>query len=60
MLDYGAKLTRDLKSVEKSDVDRLREAGFGDKAINEINQIVGLFAWVNRAVEGLGIEDEDW
>jgi len=37
MLDYAAKLTRALSSVEKADVDRLPEVGFGDKAIIEIN-----------------------
>ena len=60
MLDYVAKLTRAPATVEKSDVIRLREAGFGDKAILEINQITGFFAWCNRTIDGLGVELEDF
>ena len=60
MLDYVAKLTLTPAGVEEADVIRLREAGFGDKAILEINQIAGFFAWCNRTVDGLGVELEDF
>lgn len=60
MLDYVAKLTLTPARVEESDVIRLREAGFGDKAILEINQITGFFAWCNRTIDGLGVELEDF
>jgi uncharacterized peroxidase-related enzyme len=60
MLDYVAKLTRAPATVEKTDVIRLRETGFGDKAILEINQIAGFFAWCNRTIDGLGVELEDF
>lgn len=60
MLDYVAKLTRAPATVEKPDVIRLREGGFGDKAILEINQITGFFAWCNRTIDGLGVELEDF
>ena len=36
----------------------MRDCGFGDKAILEINQITGFFAWCNRTVDGLGVEME--
>lgn len=58
MLDYTAKLTRTPSKVVEDDVLRLRSAGFGDKAILEINQITGFFAWCNRTVDGLGVELE--
>jgi uncharacterized peroxidase-related enzyme len=60
MLDYVAKLTLAPATVEEADVIRLRQAGFGDKAILEINQITGFFAWCNRTVDGLGVELEDF
>lgn len=60
MLDYVAKLTLAPASVEEAEVLRLRETGFGDKAILEINQITGFFAWCNRTVDGLGVELEDF
>ena len=60
MLDYVAKLTQAPATVMKSDITRLRRAGFGDKAILEINQITGFFAWCNRTVDGLGVELEEF
>jgi alkylhydroperoxidase family enzyme len=60
MLDYVAKLTLAPASVEEAELLCLREAGFDDKAILEINQITGFFAWCNRTVNGLGVELEDF
>ena len=60
MLDYVAKLTLTPAKTVESDILRLREVGFGDKAILEINQISGFFAWCNRTVDGLGVELEDF
>ncbi len=60
MLDYVRKLTLAPASVEAGDVERLRAQGFGDKAILEINQITGFFAWCNRTVDGLGVELEEF
>jgi uncharacterized peroxidase-related enzyme len=60
MLDYVAKLTKAPATIVKEDVLRLRDAGFEDKAILEINQITGFFAWCNRTVDGLGVELEEF
>ena len=60
MLDYVDLVTRTPGAVEQADVERLRGAGFGDKAILEINQIAGFFAWCNRTVSGLGVELEEF
>lgn len=60
MLDYVAKLTEAPATVSEADIVYLREVGFGDKAILEINQITGFFAWCNRTVDGLGVELEDF
>lgn len=58
MLDYVAKLTLAPATTREADVICLRQMGFGDKAILEINQITGFFAWCNRTVDGLGVELE--
>ena len=58
MLDYVRKLTLAPASTSESDIEQWRRAGFGDKAILEINQITGFFAWCNRTVDGLGVELE--
>lgn len=60
MLDYVAQLTLAPATIHADDIVKLREGGFGDKAILEINQITGFFAWCNRTVDGLGIELEEF
>ena len=60
MLEYTEKLTlRPMEMVEE-DVDVLREAGFSDAAVLDINQITGYFAFVNRVALGLGVELESF
>jgi uncharacterized peroxidase-related enzyme len=60
MLDYAVKLTESSTLMETADLKPLREAGFDDKAILDINQIVAYFAYVNRVADGLGVELEDF
>ena len=60
MLDYAAKLTRAPGAMVRSDVEALRRVGFDDRAILDINQITGFFAWCNRTVDGLGVQLEDY
>ena len=54
------KLTRAPATMVEADVAALREAGFDDPAILDINQIAGFFAWCNRTVDGLGVELESY
>lgn len=58
MLTYAVKLTREVYNMLEHDVVLLREAGFSDGAILDINQIVGYFAYVNRLANGLGVDLE--
>jgi uncharacterized peroxidase-related enzyme len=60
MLEYVAKLTEKPWTMEKSDVVTLRENGFTDEAILDINQVAGYYAYVNRLADGLGVELEDF
>ncbi len=60
MLDYSVKLTESPGKMSEDDLAPLREAGFDDRAILDINQIVGYFAFANRLADGLGVELEDF
>ena len=55
MLDYAAKLTLTPAAVTDDDVQSLREAGFGDRAILDIAQLTAYFAFVTRLADGLGV-----
>jgi len=57
-LRYARKLTREPGAVVQADIDRLREAGFADGEIVEINQVAAYFAYANRTVSGLGASTE--
>ncbi len=59
MLEYAVKLTLEPWSMNQEDVERLRETGFSDADILDINQVTGYFAFVNRLADGLGVELED-
>jgi uncharacterized peroxidase-related enzyme len=55
MLDYAAKVTRHAWKVTPDDLDRLRELGFDDQAILQINLIASWFNYINRVADGLGV-----
>ena len=59
MLDYAVKLTRDPGGMTEDDVDALRAAGLGDRAILDVCQVVAYYNYVNRLADGLGVELED-
>ena len=58
MLEYAEKLTLLTRKMGKDDVAALREVGFSDAAILDINQVTGYYAFVNRLSDGLGVELE--
>ena len=56
MLEYAIKLTKMPDKIEKSDIDKLRNSGFSDEDILNINLICCYFNFVNRIALGLGVE----
>jgi uncharacterized peroxidase-related enzyme len=60
MLRYALKLTTSSKSVDKSDVEKMRQVGFSDTDILHIADVIGYYAYANRIAAGLGIPLEDW
>lgn len=58
MLRYADKLTRSPASMERADVEALRRVGFDDADVLAIAEVTGYYAYVNRLVDGLGVELE--
>ena len=58
MLTYAEKLTLTPWEMVEDDVVALRNEGFSDAAILDINQVTGYYAYVNRLADGLGVELE--
>ena len=58
LIEYGEQLTRAPDSVTADDVDRLRDAGWDDRAIHDAAQVVSYFNYINRVADGLGVDPE--
>jgi uncharacterized protein YciW len=59
MLTYADKLTRAPGEMAQRDVEDLRDAGFGDRDILDLCEVVAYYAYVNRIADGLGVVVED-
>ncbi len=60
MVTFAVKLTKTPAAMTDADVDALREAGFSDRDILDIVEVVGYYNYANRIADGLGIELETW
>lgn len=58
MLDYVVTLTKDATRVSRDDHQKLRSAGFDDKAILQITLIASWFNYINRVTDALGVGRE--
>ena len=56
MLDFATKLTRDPTSMQKSDVQGLRDLGLNDGQILSVVLITCNFNFMTRLADGLGVE----
>lgn len=59
IIDYVFKLTKNPSNIKKDDIDTLRNSGYSDKDILDINLITCYFNFVNRIALGLGVESSD-
>ena len=55
MLDYVVRLTHEAYKLQPADLDRLRSAGFDDRAILQITLIAAWFNYINRVADALGV-----
>ena len=58
LLDYAVKLTLAPRSVGKDDLDGLRGHGYSDEQLVDAVQCVGYFNFINRVLDGLGVDPE--
>ncbi len=58
LLDYAVKLTRCPSEMTKTDITRLREAGWTDAAIHDTVQVISYFNYINRVADGLHVDLE--
>lgn len=56
VLTYARKLTQDVRGVTQVDFDAMIEAGWDERATHEIVGTIALFNFMNRFIEGMGIE----
>ncbi len=51
---YAQKLSQDVANMAETDVQALRDVGYSDGEVLEINQVSAYFGYANRTVLGLG------
>ncbi len=55
MLDYVVQMTKDATRIGPQHHERLRAAGFDDRAILQITLIAAWFNYINRVADALGV-----
>ncbi len=55
LISYANKLTLQPDNLSKADIAYLRNLGYDDGEILEVNQVVSYFNYANRTVMGLGV-----
>ncbi len=58
LLDFASKLTLDMKNMQRSDIDSLRESGFKDEDILDAVHLISYFNFSNRVMDALGCGPE--
>lgn len=53
-MEYARQVTRDPGGMQEHIVHQLRDAGYSDGEVLEINQVTAYFNYANRTVSGLG------
>ena len=58
LCEYAHQLTKAPSSIQRTQVDAMREAGLSDRQILDAAQVIAYFNFVNRLVLGLGVQLE--
>jgi uncharacterized peroxidase-related enzyme len=58
LLDFAVKLTKHPAGVRKGDLDALRAHGLNDEQLVDAVQCIGYFNFINRVLDGLGVDAE--
>ncbi|MEE2775880.1 MAG: peroxidase [Acidobacteriota bacterium] len=55
LCEIAEKVSHDAARVSESDWDELRRLGLDDEAVLEVTHVVGLFNYLTRLADGLGV-----
>ncbi len=55
MLDFAVRLTTEPARMTPDDLQKLRAAGFDDRAVLQITLIAAWFNYINRVADALGV-----
>jgi uncharacterized peroxidase-related enzyme len=58
LLDYAVKVTRSPASTSRTDLDSLRRHGLTDEQLVDAVHCVSYFNFINRVLDGLGVDPE--
>jgi uncharacterized peroxidase-related enzyme len=58
LLDFAEKLTVHPRDVRRDDLEALRGNGFNDEQLVDAVQCIGYFNFINRVLDGLGVDPE--
>jgi uncharacterized peroxidase-related enzyme len=56
LLSFAEKMARDASHVTPEDIEKIRSAGFSDRAILDAAHVTGFFSYMNRVVQALGAD----
>ena len=59
LLRFADKLTESPGDMAQGDVNALLKAGWSEQAVEDATNVIALFAYVNRLVDGMGITGEE-
>ena len=60
LLVYVEQITKDAAGSTHADVQKLRDAGWGEDPIAEAVYITALFAFFNRVADAFGVPSQDY
>jgi uncharacterized peroxidase-related enzyme len=58
LLDFAVKLTLHPRDVRRDDLDALRGHGLNDEQLVDAVHCIGYFNFINRVLDGLGVDPE--
>ena len=51
-------MARDASQITPEDIEKIRSAGFSDRAILDAAHVTGFFSYMNRVVQALGADSK--
>jgi alkylhydroperoxidase family enzyme len=58
LLSFAEKMARDASQITPEDIEKIRSAGFSDRAILDAAHVTGFFSYMNRVVQALGADNK--